>query len=177
MHKNWRWNLHGHISMLPFTLLYALACLVIYRGESWGFRNGVLTCIGPKLGTLIPGTGAQTIGGCQVYADTWQRARRDLHVHENGHIVQQMVCALVGLILTPAVLALLGYSPAWGALGGFLGTPLWGVAYGACFFALWIAQRAGWRKAYRANPFEVQCYDAAAAYTAGTLETRAKAWT
>lgn len=177
MHKNWKWNLHGHLSTLPFTLLYALWCFFGYGARSWGFRNGVLVCIGPRLGTMIPGTGAQTIGSCEVYADSHQMNRDDLHVHENGHIVQQHVCAFIGAAVTPIVFAAVGWSPAWGiVLGSLLGTPIWGVAYGACFAWKWLKLRAGWRTAYRSNPFEEQCYVRQAAFLGGDALYRARFW-
>lgn len=182
MHKNWRWNLHGHLSLLPFTIGYALFCFVVYGARSWGFRSGVLIAIG---GTRKDGStriwgnpGAQTIGTMTVFASTQEEAREDLHVHENCHVVEAQLFALGGAILTPVLFAALDWSPLLGiALGGFVGALAYTLAYGVCFLALWIAAGFGpWHESYRKNPFESLAYARQAAWLAATPAERAQVW-
>lgn len=179
MNKLWRWNVHGLISLLPFTLLYAVACWIVYGARSWGVRNNVLICIATdqKLSKRFPGTGGQTIGGCTVFDDSKQELRDDLHVHENGHIVQQMICAMITQVLTPIVFAFVGWDWRLGAaIGPFLGTPLWGIIYGS-IFAYYYTQHVGdWRAAYHKNPLEEQCYTAQKRFIEADAATRAKVW-
>lgn len=166
MSKLWRWNIHGHIALLPFTLAYAAFCFVVYGARSWGFRNGVIVCVAPRLGTMFPGTGGQTIGACTAYANTTELARVDLHVHENCHIAQAMAAALIGQVLVPLTCAALDWSPAVGcAIGGFVGALGYALAYGVLFLVAWIARGFGpWRDAYHANAFELQAYRRQALY-------------
>lgn len=160
MHKLWRWNLHGHISLLPFTLLYAVFCFVVYGARSWGLRRGVVICVGERLGRMFPGTGAQTIGGCTIYANTTEELREDLHVHENCHVVQAQAAALLGQVVVPLAFAAIDWPiPIGCAIGGPVGALGYSLVYGFCFLGAWTIRGFGpWRDAYHANPFEVQAY-------------------
>lgn len=174
--KHWKWFIPGHVACLPFTILYAVACWIVYGARSWGVRNGVLVCIGPKLGELIPGTGAQTIGACQCYASSEQINREDLHVHENVHIIEAFVGSIVGYVGGGIAVAL-GASPRWLLIGGMLGVVGYMAAYIVIFLARYLPNTdAGWHPAYRANIMETLAYDAQEKWTKGDAATRAKAW-
>ena len=176
MHRYWKFNLHGHAALLPFTIGYALFCFVVYGARSWGFKGGLLLCIASK--PMIGRPGAQTIGAAQCYADSTQIARMDLRVHETVHVVQAMCGALIGQVLTPVLFAALGWPIEWGCiLGGFCGAALYSLAYGLCFLVAWIAQGFGdWRNAYHAVFFEKQAYARQAAWLAMSKEQRAEVW-
>lgn len=174
--KHWKWFIPGHIACLPFTLLYAVACWIVYGARSWGIRNGVLVCIGPKLGELIPGTGAQTIGACQCYASSQQELRDDLHVHENVHIIEAFIGSIFGYIGGGVAVAL-GAPLPWLFVGGALGVVAYAATYITVFLASYLPnQDKGWHPAYRNNFLEVLAYDAQARWVAADEATKAKAW-
>jgi hypothetical protein len=182
MSKWWKWNLHGHASLAPFTLAYAVFCFIVYGARSWGVRSGVVVAIGDvndKGVTRIWGRpGAQTIGACQCYADSTQINRVDLHVHENCHVVQAMAGALLGQALVPLACVALDWNALLGcALGGPIGAAGYALAYGICFLVPFAAQGfARWHDAYRKNPFEVQAYARQARWLEMTTEQRARVW-
>jgi hypothetical protein len=135
MSRAWRWFLPGYVLAAPHTIL-GLLLAIVYRCHSWQWRDGVLTCLGGtfqrdgKTITRIWGRpGAQTHGWLLVAADEDQRSRSDLRVHECVHVVQ-----------------------------GFCG-PLYMLAYGLSFLAIWAWRRGPWTDAYERIPFEVQAYD------------------
>lgn len=135
MSRLWRWFLLGYVLALPHTLVgFVLAA--VYRCHSFAWRDGVLEAT--AAGTIIGRPGAQTHGWLVIYADATQRARRDLRVHENCHVVQ-----------------------------GFLGGPLYVLAYGLTFAWFYVVGGFGdWRAAYHRIPFERQAYARQAAYVA-----------
>jgi hypothetical protein len=129
-----RWFLPGYLWALPHTLVGLLLCLV-YRAHAFSWHEGVLTCLGGldnDGGTRIWGRpGAQTHGWLVIYADERQRSRTDLRVHEYQHVWQ-----------------------------GFLGGPLYMLAYGFTFLWNYLGHRElGWKAAYYKIPFEIQAYD------------------
>lgn len=187
MNKRTKYFIPGHLWCLPLTLGYALFALVVYRAHSFTFSDGVLSCIG---GTFVRSSdgatvtriwgrpGAQTIGAAQCFASEQQRARKDLHVHENTHIGEAFVAGALGMLVTPVVAALVWHAPFMGlALGGFFGVLGYSLAYGVCFFVLFA--RGGfkaWEPAYRANPFEVWAYAAEDRYNAASPMERSRMW-
>lgn len=133
MSPRWRYFLPGYLWALPHTLV-GLALAIVYRAHSWWWHQGVLVAIGgkrPDGSTRIWGNpGAQTHGWLLFAASEDEFARRDLRVHEFVHVVQ-----------------------------GFVGGPLYMLAYGACFLWAWMVRGFGpWHEAYAANPFERMAY-------------------
>lgn len=150
MSRAWKWFAIGYLWALPATLI-GLGLCIVYRAHSFGWRDGVLTCIGGiKNGeTRIWGKpGAQTHGWMQVYADERQLARTDLRVHENVHVVQ-----------------------------GFLGGPLFMLAYVVTF--LWFFAWGGfrdWKAAYHRIFFERHAYGVQEAYWRAPAEEQSETW-
>lgn len=177
MSKAWRWFVPGHVWLAPFTIGYAVFCFVVYGARSWGFRNGVVVAIGAP-GRIWGRPGAQTIGACQVYADSAQENRTDLHVHENGHVVQAMAAALLGQLIVPLACVAIDWNALLGcALGGFIGALGYSIAYGVCFLVPFAAQGfARWHDAYEKNPFERQCYARQARWLEMSADERAGVW-
>lgn len=183
--KLWKWYIPGHVACLPLTLGYAIFCFLYYRARSWGFRNGVLLCIGgvDENGEtrIIGKPGAQTIGACQAYANTVEELRVDLHVHENIHIIEAFVCASAGY-LGGCIATALGASPWWILLGGVAGALLYSLVYIGIFLR-WYAtdqgaeEKPGWHDDYLRNILEQWAYRAQARWKAADEKTKAKAWT
>lgn len=77
--------------------------------------------------------GAQTHGWLVIFADEGERGRADLRVHEYTHVVQ-----------------------------GFIGGPVYMLAYGTLFLAYYLTQqkdeKPGWHDDYRRNWFEEMAY-------------------
>lgn len=134
MSPRWKWFLPGYVLALPH-LLVGLMLALIYRCHSWRFTSG---CFEAIAGTLPDGRTriwgrpwAQTHGWLIIYDNEEHRARVSLRVHERCHVVQ-----------------------------GFLGGPLYMIAYSVCFLVLFATQKfQDWKKAYRANPFEAMAYE------------------
>jgi len=134
MSPKWKWYLPGYILALPHTLVGILIALVFYRCHSWRWSDGCLECIG---GTNSEGRSriwgrpmAQTHGWLIISEDRYAQLDIDIRVHERVHVVQ-----------------------------GFIGGPLYVLAYGAHF--LYTFARGGgkdWYATYAANPFERQAY-------------------
>ncbi len=133
MSRWWKWYLPGYLLLLPMTLGGCALALFVYRATFWRWHDGCLEVVGgrhPDGSTRIWGKpGAQTLGAMIVYADIFQMGRPDLRVHERVHVVQ-----------------------------GMIGGPLFALAYGLSFLAIWVWRRRGWKDAYYAIPFERQAY-------------------
>jgi len=91
------------------------------------------------------------------YADEYQRSRQDLRVHEHGHVVQEMLFALLGVVAA-AVLLQFGTGPVWSTVALFAGGPLFALVYGLMFAYEYVKYKA-WLEAYRHIPFEEQAYE------------------
>lgn len=132
MSPRWRWYLFGYLMALPHTLI-GLVLALIYRSGSWRWASGCLECVGGtfvengRTQTRIWGRpGAQTHGWLIIYASESLRTIKTLRAHERTHVVQ-----------------------------GFVGGPLYVVAYVWCFLWLFaVGEFKNWRAAYEANPFE-----------------------
>lgn len=166
MHRNWRWVLPAYLWCLPMTLAGLVISRLAYKATSYKWYDGVLTCIG---GLAEDGTtriwgkpNAQTLGWLEIYDSEFMRGQANLRIHENVHVVQGFIGALVGLAMLPVLFAVLGWSPAWGlALGGFVGGLGFAALYGILFIYFLVKpnkQGSGWYDAYMANPFEIQAY-------------------
>ena len=169
--KHWRWFIPGHLWALPFTLGYAIFAFVFYRARDWGFRNGVLIAIAGK--PMIGNPAGQTIGAMTCFSGPLMCANKPLRGHENTHIVELFVCGLIGLAVTPIVVAALGGDPLLGlGLGGFIGAASYSLVYGAVFLYYLATkqkdEKPGWRDDYRRNFLEVTAYNTQAEYAAST---------
>lgn len=141
MSPKWRWFLPGYLWSLPNVILGLLFC-IYYRPRSWGWHQGVLTCVAPKE-RVVGHPGAQTWGWLVIYTHSsylTSDSAADLRVHEYTHVVQ-----------------------------GFIGGPLFMLAYGASFLINYLrSPSAGWKPAYLAIPFEVHARKHGDTYVAGS---------
>lgn len=164
MSKIWRWLLPCYIWTIVMTMAGLAISVIWYKARSWTWYQGVLTCVAgtaPDGTTLIWGKpNAQTLGWIQIYDSEFMRQCADLRVHENVHVVQAFAGSLVGVVLTPLLFMVAGWSPLLGlVLGGFIGGVGFAAAYGILFLYLYLKLgKRDWYAAYRANPFEEQAY-------------------
>jgi hypothetical protein len=125
----------GYVWALPHTIVgFVLMLWYIPHRVEW--RDGCLECIISR-DQLIGGkwVGAQTHGWIIFYRDAEQQARGDLSVHERVHVKQ-----------------------------GWIGGPLYIIAYGVHFLWNWQAKRMHWQDAYRNIWFEKAAYKEQAEY-------------
>lgn len=129
MSPAWRRFLPGYLLALAHTVV-GLALALVYRSHSWRWSDGCMEALAGRLPdgrTRIWGRpSAQTHGWLILYADARVRESPRLRAHERVHVVQ-----------------------------GFVGGPLFPIAYGLSFLVLFAADRfRSWRNAYLAIPFE-----------------------
>lgn len=173
MNRAWRYVAHPFL--LPFTLLYALWCVTVYRAGYWKIQDGVVTCIAESFERAITPKGpyqdvtriwfrpkAQTIGALTVFASEEARSDSGLRVHENTHIVQQTLFALGGLAVVPPIFIAFDVAPYLSlALSGFIGALAYGAAYVALFLGFYVVhvlrtwKPGDWHPPYEKNPLEV----------------------
>ena len=164
MSNKWRFFYPGYLFTIPMTLIGFVLAVVFYRAIDWVWYKGVLTCVADVNqdgSTRIWGKpNAQTLGWIQIYDTNENRLMPDLRVHETVHVVQAFAGSLLGIVFTPLLFILIGWSPLIGfLLGGFAGGLGFSILYAILFGYLLIKRNSGWYDAYRNNPFEVQAYD------------------
>ncbi len=163
MNKHWRWVLTPLYPLLALNVLVALAYAKAWcKARSWQWRSGVLTFVATR--AMIGNPGGQGWSWVVGYASDEDRDSDDLRVHENVHVWQELMFALLGLVAGVIAIAA-GY--AWlGVLAMFLGGPLFTLCYGLGFVAGFFRTGEFWL-AYRANPFEVHAYQVQDEYLNG----------
>ncbi len=131
MSPRWRYYALGYVISLPHTII-GLFMALIYRAHSFRWHDGCLEAIGgtnDSGDTRIWGSpSAQTHGWLIFYDSEAMRQYAPIRTHERVHVVQ-----------------------------GFIGGPLYVVAYLACHVWMWVATRSFW-SAYNENPFEKMAY-------------------
>lgn len=130
MNPKWKWFLPGYVNALPLTIFGLILASVFYRGHSWQFRNGIISCIGNN---IIGNPGGQTFGNVQIYKDEWNRKSKRMRTHETCHTVQAFVLGILMAVAYPAMF-------------------LW------YYLTEQKEERAGWKDDYHLNPFEKQAY-------------------
>lgn len=172
MSRAWRWLLVPAYPLLAVNAIAALLYAVLWcRAHSWAWRDGVLTFLARR--RMLGNPGGQGWSWIVGYADEVQRARRDLRVHENVHVVQEIVWALAGLACGVAFwFAGERVAAVVAVFSGGLG---FAVTYGLAFFVE-LVRRRHWRVAYYANVYERQAYARQDRYLAATPSERVAYW-
>lgn len=157
MSRYWRWLLIlGYPLLIANALVALLYAIVWCRATSWKWREGVLTFVAKR--TMLGHPGGQGWSWVVGYASEQHRERASLRVHENCHVVQEMLFA-VSAVPVGVVILLLGH-PVLGTVAiTTLGGALFAIIYGGTFL-LGFAARGfkDWHAAYMKIPFEIQAY-------------------
>lgn len=163
MSRSWRWLLLPAYPLLLLNVLIALLYAKLWcKATSWQWRDGTLTFIAQR--TMAGHPGGQGWSWVVGYSAEDRRDRKDLRVHENCHVVQELLFAAAGVPVGVAII-LLGH-PVLGALSiATLGGALFMVVYGLTFLAGFATRGfSDWHSAYMMIPFEKQAYAKQEAY-------------
>ncbi len=157
MDKHWRYALIPAYPLLALNALVAfLYALVWCRATSWQWREGVLTFIArrPMIGDPA-GQGWSWIVG---YADPYSRNRADIRVHENVHVWQETMWAMLGGLI--AVPLLITGHPVAALIAALSGGPLFALTYGISFVRQWfkLSKPRHWYDAYMQIVYERHAY-------------------
>lgn len=175
MSRTWRWLLLPAYPLLLLNVLIALLYAVLWcRATAWQWREGVLTFIARR--TMLGSPGGQGWSWVVGYRDEAARGHSDLRVHENCHVVQEMIFAV---LCTPigVALILLGHPVLGTIVTATLGGALFALLYGGTFLLIFAARGfKDWRAAYLLIPFEKQAYAKQDAYRYATIERRISTW-
>lgn len=132
MSPRWKYFFIGYLWSLPHTIIGLLLATLVYRSHSWRWSDGCIECVagtGKDGTTRIFGRPWAQTHGCLIVYDTVPHTNTAwLRAHERTHVVQ-----------------------------GFVGGPLFVVAYILCFLAL-LVYHGEYYPAYRNNPFEAHAY-------------------
>lgn len=186
MSKYWRILLTPLYPLLLVNALIAYGYAVLWcRAHSWKIVSGTLTFVaepkgrnlghaGGSEGSRLAGNpGGQGWSWIVGYASEWHREQADLRAHENTHVWQELMAALIGASAA-VVLASLGLW-GWAIVAAFAAAPLWAISYIAFFLVNYA--RTGWSSwsvAYEAIPYERHAYRVQEEFLAGE---RPNAWT
>lgn len=169
MSRAWRWALPLAWPLLTVNVIAAVLYAVAWcRAHSWAWRDGVLTFVAGRRADgstrLVGDPGGQGWSPIVGYASELERGRPDLRVHENTHVVQEVIAALIGG--TVGVVLFVAGLPVAGSVAAFCGGPAWALTYGADFLRHYVTADH-WHDAYRAIVFEVHAYRVQAEFLQG----------
>lgn len=174
MSNRWRWLLTLLYPFFAINLLFAFPYAKVIAGATaWQWREGVLTFVARK--TMWGRPGGQGWSWVVGYASAEHRERDWLRVHENSHVVQELLWVLLG-VAAGAVLTATGHW-GWGLIAAFGGIVGFDLTYGGTFFAHWAANGfKEWRHSYLAIPYEQQARSKEEAYRYASVEFRKGRW-
>ncbi len=175
MSRYWRWLLPlGYLLLATNALVTVLYAIVWCKATDWKWRDGILTFRAQR--PLLFGAEAQGASWVLGFDNEHVRENASTRVHENCHVVQEMVCALIAM---PFIVVL--FATGHPVLGGIAiptaGGLLFALLYLLTFFAGWAARGfKDWQQAYLSIPFEQQARSKAALYKLMPSWMQAKVW-